>query len=945
MQILKTLQCGLITRTIQYKKKHIFISSLSWAFKLDGTKVFIEPEMWPIIAKYADSLKIWEEGYLKERAEFMVIGDAINRHKDTVQQMAVEASLGELTKTLLVTGDRQWSGIGTKKTPQPFASMTLDYAHAFGGQTYLKNPIGKGAEEAIEDEKPIRYLPNVEYPDHVMISPRDKPKAASFYPKDLIWEERQQLAGTYDEKYINEAMPGFPDDINWRFFNAADKDQQFDRMLTGNEPFRLVNMNAEHHKIEGKLPDVMGRCFVNQVVRGEAAVDETVKDGKRFIEIPLQLDTVWFFPNHNMGVIIHRGSIEVADIFASDITHILCSHENKTDIKRSVEHYREQMALRTDPAEGFKYLLNTEALLPLGVTCAIKDLMGSGDVKLEQAGLASMQKFVENQRANATEELGKHDALANEQLAAVGMSMEDVKKKQAEMSQQELPPEAAALALLMNKIMPGITEKNADIDLTKLNLKAMDEVDAYLKNMAKERKELAIKELEKQLVQLRNYPADMPGVKEGIPQIEKMIEDIKHPPKPLLPRLQFPELDDELKKYNAKAQELLDGIGDEAAKVDLEQKLALNYAGIAAKTAEVKAVAQSGYRQGAHFLDDCRSQHEGKEAELRERLKLKMLSRESCANDDYAFCDLSGMDLSGMDFTGCYFEYAIINNTSFKEANLTNAIFAKAKIKDSNFDNAIMKGANLGACEIENTSFNSAVIDDFTIGKSKIKSSSFKSCQFSQRQDQFLSAELDGVDMSGALLQKQNFIDVMVNNVNFNGADLSSSVFINTEANKLQFNSSNLAASNFIKVKLHDASFSAAQLDNTRFVGGCQLDNAKFNNAIIKGSNLRDCSLVNSDFANATVHKTDFGNSDLTNATFTRADCYQSQYMMANLTGSHFDNANLMEASFMQADLRKAKFKYANMYAANFFGATLGGTDFSDANLFQTILKDWQPPK
>jgi len=65
MQILKTLQCGLITRTIQYKKKHIFISSLSWAFKLDGTKVFIEPEMWPIIAKYADSLKIWEEGYLR----------------------------------------------------------------------------------------------------------------------------------------------------------------------------------------------------------------------------------------------------------------------------------------------------------------------------------------------------------------------------------------------------------------------------------------------------------------------------------------------------------------------------------------------------------------------------------------------------------------------------------------------------------------------------------------------------------------------------------------------------------------------------------------------------------------------------------------------------------------------------------------------------------------
>ena len=48
-------------------------------------------------------------------------------------------------------------------------------------------------------------------------------------------QSRVKLAGTYDEKWLNDRFPILPEDFDSRFFNAAPEDQQLDDYRPGEE--------------------------------------------------------------------------------------------------------------------------------------------------------------------------------------------------------------------------------------------------------------------------------------------------------------------------------------------------------------------------------------------------------------------------------------------------------------------------------------------------------------------------------------------------------------------------------------------------------------------------------------------------------------------------------------------------------------------------------------
>ena len=88
------------------------------------------------------------------------------------ERVAVEFRAEDVHKTLLVTGERTWSG-GAATRPVPFIEMPIQYERAFGGKSprtgelWADNPVGIGFDAATGGEVPGE-IPNVEHPNAVM---------------------------------------------------------------------------------------------------------------------------------------------------------------------------------------------------------------------------------------------------------------------------------------------------------------------------------------------------------------------------------------------------------------------------------------------------------------------------------------------------------------------------------------------------------------------------------------------------------------------------------------------------------------------------------------------------------------------------------------------------------------------------------------------------------
>ncbi|MFT5502968.1 MAG: hypothetical protein ACI8XC_000673, partial [Gammaproteobacteria bacterium] len=384
MNIVKSLHASLLHRSFGVRDKNYFCASVLWGFNLQTGEPVLEQDLWSSVGDMIGKNELFDAGLPKPYGEFLVHGSCYAADGVPVSASRVSISLGQSTKQLYVFGDRHWikaMGVGWGLSdPEPFTEMSINYSNAFGGKDYTVNPLGKGIDEIEDIDGPKIFVPNVEFEDELIGSPKDRPRPASLNRTDLMSESRLNYGGTYDQHYIENKMPGFPDDFDYRFFNDAAEDQWIGGYFDNDEPFEIRNMHPERSVIKGRLPGVIGRVFIEHEVAGLL----------HFSEIPTQLDTVWFFPAADIAVMIHRGTIEVSEDDATDVKKILIANENLIDTPRDIGHYKEEMRLRTDPDEAFKYILNSTPLIPLGATCGFKIVQQSSDFPLEMIASKNM---------------------------------------------------------------------------------------------------------------------------------------------------------------------------------------------------------------------------------------------------------------------------------------------------------------------------------------------------------------------------------------------------------------------------------------------------------------------------------------------------------------------------------------------------------------------------
>jgi len=197
-----------------------------------------------------------------------MLGHAYAPQGRPTTQIDVSLTIGPLSKTIRVFGDRVWEAglLGAKiSEPQPFEAMPLIWERAFGGfdqtnekepqiHTEERNPIGlgfrvKNGNKIMDGMK----LPNLEDPVKLISSWKDRPSPACFGPVCSSWEPRKSYAGTYDEDWQKHRMPYLPKDFDPQFFQLASPDLVVPGYLKGGEEVQIIGA-APSGQLRFRLP-------------------------------------------------------------------------------------------------------------------------------------------------------------------------------------------------------------------------------------------------------------------------------------------------------------------------------------------------------------------------------------------------------------------------------------------------------------------------------------------------------------------------------------------------------------------------------------------------------------------------------------------------------------------------------------------------------------------
>lgn len=207
----------------------------------------------------ASSMKYENEiVFNKPGTDIVINGHAYAPKGKPVKKLDVGVRIHNRQKSIRVYGDRIWynSFLGLAiSDPQPFVKMPLIYERAFGGvdtsyedpkkhRAESRNPIGVGfgMSSSFLKNKP---LPNLEDPKNRIKRWKSRPAPVGFGFICKHWEPRRRYAGTYDQKWVEERLPLYPLDFNFRFFLGTHPDMVAIPHLRGEEPVELHNLTPE----------------------------------------------------------------------------------------------------------------------------------------------------------------------------------------------------------------------------------------------------------------------------------------------------------------------------------------------------------------------------------------------------------------------------------------------------------------------------------------------------------------------------------------------------------------------------------------------------------------------------------------------------------------------------------------------------------------------------
>ncbi|NKJ20435.1 DUF2169 domain-containing protein [Dyella sp. SG609] len=862
MKIVKPMTLGLMHRPYRWQGRDRLLVATLGFFALGGRPdaLLRDNLQWRKVMSALPPGRPLDELMPKTRGEVLLAGSAHAANGLAVTEQMVRLVVGSamsnggksggVDKRLRVVGDRQWM-YGMLPwlqvtEPLPFTQMPLTWSRAYGGAGHPANPEGRGYARhplAAFFGRNHGDMPNVEQPQRPVRSPRRRYAPAGFGQLDVGWTPRRQWIGSYGKRWRSEAYPGLADDTHPEFFNAAPLDQRIEGFFTGGETYRLEGMHPRLPVIEGCLPEFRPRAFAHRAGQPADAVDE----------VALSFDTVWFFPDAELGVTIHRGEIEVEDSLALDVEALMVAYEHADDAPRALSHYGEVLALRLNRDTAARHVFNEAQLTP------------EPDAALRAARQTEVQ---EEQQRRVAVRAAREAGLAAEFEASSGMPA---------------PPPAPA-PLAVDLPVPGEAAiRRGDFDLSPM-LDAVERIGRAAKEQAQARRD----EAAAQLAQLPELPPAVPATTEealaraagqggamgalgefgalaGVPPVAvEQIHELQRKGRLASPQPSVPGLPLQPAVAAAIGQWLL-----------LRVREGGSLHGCDLAGADLRGAMLSG-------------------ADLRGAL---------LEASDLRGAQLDGADLSEVALTGATMDAANCAAACFDGANLARtrahdavfrgASFAGTQAGDADWSRADLAGARFERWIAPNIVLEGANLEHATLADCVLlhaKADGSRWAHAAWQRTVALGSSLAGSDWREAALSRSVLMECRLTDSHWAGADLarvqggggadwSRADLQRVRADHSSWRGANLADANLAEGQFRECDFSGARLPHA------VLERTLFYRSLFMGGELTGCHAEAADFYQAMCRRADFREADLREANFVQAECAEARFDHARLEG------------------------------------------------------------
>jgi uncharacterized protein YjbI with pentapeptide repeats len=851
MKIIKPMTLGLMHRPYRWQGRNRLLVITVAFFQLGGrAEALLRDNLqWRKVMAALPQGRALDELMPKARGEVLLAGNAYAKDGLATTQQEVRLKLGSIDKRLRVMGDRPWfDGFlpwFRNLRAAPFTSMPLVWGRAFGGASHPNNPEGAGYSRnplaGLFSRKPL-MMPNVEDPAHPVRSRLRRYAPAGFGALDVSWQPRRRWAGTYGWRWRMEGCSGLANDTNPEFFGAAPCDQRIAGYFQGGEAYRLEGMHPSSPVIEGRLPEFRSRAFVHREGTAADAIDE----------VPLAFDTVWLFPDAELGIAIHRGEVEVQDSLALDVDALMVAYEHVADPPRPLKHYGDVLALRTNRDTAIRHVFNEAQLTP----------EPNADLRAARA-----QEDQQERRQREAEEAAFEAALAEDFKTRTGIDMP--------------PPPASDMPELAAPSNAAI--KRGDFDLGAV-LDSADAVIAHAKSLA-----------EKQQAEAKATLAELPT---SAPAASVMVDEA-------LARASGRD------RHVATLAEFSAEHAVPAATIaslhDLQRRARLAAPEPTAPVAPLspEAAAAIGQwillrvREGAslHGCDLAGANLRGAElsgADLRGAL---------LESSDLSGARLDGADLSEVALTGATLDdvngatarldganlsrthahRAIFRGASFHSVQSSDADWSQADLSGARFEQWIAPNIQLTGANLSHTALTDSVLLHAKADSSRWSNSVW-------RQTIALGSAFDASEWRDAALTRSVLMESRLTGSQWHGAVLNrvqaggGADWSRAELSHINAENSSWRDATLKEANLSDGEFRSCDFSGARLIDAA-LERTLFYRSLFMGSVLSGCHAESADFFQANCHRTDFRSADLRRANFMQAECGDARFEKARLDG------------------------------------------------------------
>ncbi len=839
MRHVKPQNAAVLTRPYETGGRfHLGVSVLLFTTLETPARLLTEPVLWAFWAEQPESEEPLEEGIPRAQAEYLVGAEA--HPTDPARGgCRVVAEVGALRKELVVWGERTWAG-GRISPPAPLQALRLDWSLAYGGAEYPENPAGRGHVVAPgADRIP---LPQVEYPDAPWVRPAEAVRPAGFGPLGILHPRRQVHRGSYDQRWFEEHYPGFPPDLDWRFFNRAPEDQRQPRAFRGDEPYRFVHLHPERPELRGELPGLAVRVFATREGRDRS-----------FEELEMVLRALWFFPHRERLIQVFQGSLPITEDDASDIAHLLTAVE-RLGRRRPRRHYQQVRDKRLDRDRGLLEALREEDLVPAELAVPLFDPNAAAEPDI---GFQRMQARARQEREAARGLVAEH-----------GLDLE-----------RHAPPLDAPPA------EPPRT---------------LDELQALMEKMDHQM-QTALQAAREEKARLLEEAADLLAKEPGFDR-EQWLAQMKGavgmpPPEPASgPLIEMLRAQMEAQPPESPAR------GELARLLEDRERLAHWQRGDRLQAEGYRATSHSMPPPPTRSPEKSAALRET----LKERLaRGESLAGMDLSGADLAGMRLDGADLreaflNGADLSAARLHQANLEGATLAHCRLIGTQLSGARLQGANLGRSRIEGADLSEADLSDTVFDGAWIRHARMCRARLDDSRWMDVELhrvdlsgstSRTMLVFLRLDLGACRLAEVQWAQVVFLECVLRGATLAGARLEKAVFQSVDLQEADLRGLVVENGCFVAgCRLHGSNLRHARF-GTLSLRGADLGQCDLRHAVLKGCDLSECDLRGSRLYAA----------DLRGASLARA-----RLQGADLAGCNLMEANLQHAWLEETDLRHA---------------------------------------